>query len=430
MSKRITIDHLYRVEGHGGITVELEKGTIKDIQANIFEGSRFFEVLLQGKYYDEMPAIIARVCAICTSAHTLASIRAVENAFNIKVSQRTNLLREILNYAGIIESHALHIFFLVLPDILGFPSAIHMAEKYPDEVKKALRIKKLGNTLQELVGGRAIHPINPIIGGFGKIPDKFQFKQLKKELQEGLDDTCSLVKILLDYEYPTFQSSPTIYASLSQDGKYTFVGDKIKNTLDEKVRNINDFREICNEKVVRHSTAKQSLYSDKPFMVGAQARLVINGGRLTGLAKEVKEELFSTPPIDNIFYNNAAQLIEIVHSISEVSSLVNKLIEMKEKEPEPPEIEIKACSGVGAVEAPRGSLYHYYQFDDEGRCIDADVITPTAQNLANLEKDIKVSVENLMDDSIEHLKDKLQMVARAYDPCISCATHLVDVQTK
>jgi len=355
---------------------------------------------------------------------------AVENAFNIKVSQRTKLLRELLNYAGMIESHALHLFFLVLPDILGFPSAIHMAEKYPEEVKKALRIKKLGNTLQELVGGRAIHPINPIIGGFGKMPDKLQFKQLKKELQEGLDDTCSLVKILLNYEYPVFQKSPAIYAALSLDGKYTFVGDKIKNTLDKKERDIKDFREICHEKVVRHSTAKQSLFSDKPFMVGAQARLVINGDKLTGLAKEIKGELFSDPPVDNIFYNNTAQMIEIVHSISEASLLVNKLIELKEEESKLAEIEIKACSGVGAVEAPRGSLYHYYQFDEEGRCIDADVITPTAQNLANLEKDIKVSVENLMDDSIEDLKDKLQMVARAYDPCISCATHFIDIKTE
>ncbi len=430
MNKTINIDHLYRVEGHGGITVEIDNGNIKTIKANIFEGSRFFEVLLQGKYYDELPAIIARVCAICTTAHTLASINAVENAFSIEVSPRTKLLRELLNYAGIIESHALHIFFLVLPDMLGYPSAIAMASKYPEEVKKALRIKKLGNTLQELVGGRAIHPVNPIIGGFGKMPDKQQFKELKKELQQGLEDTCSLTKLFLNYECPTFQKSPTIYASLSEDNKYTFVGDNIKNTLDNKVRDIKDFREICNEKVVSHSTAKQSLYSNKPFMVGAQARIVINGDKLTGIAKEVKEELFDDSSVDNIFCNNSAQMIEIVHAIAEASSLVNKLIELKEEEPSLPEVKIKACSGVGAVEAPRGSLYHYYKFDEEGKCIDADVITPTAQNLANLEKDIKFSVERLMKNPEEDLKNKLQMVARAYDPCISCATHFVDLRTK
>jgi sulfhydrogenase subunit alpha len=418
------------VEGHGGITVEIDNGNIKSIKANIFEGSRFFEVLLQGKYYDELPAIIARVCAICTTAHTLASINAVENAFDIKVSQRTKLLRELLNYAGIIESHALHIFFLVLPDMLGFPSAIAMASKYPEEVKKALRIKKLGNTLQELVGGRAIHPVNPIIGGFGKMPDKSQFKELKKDLQEGLEDTCSLTKLFLNYDCPKFQISPTIYASLSEDNKYTFVGEKIKNTLDNKVRDIKDFREICNEKVVSHSTAKQSLYSAKPFMVGAQARIIINGDKLKGIAKEVKEELFDDSSVDNIFCNNSAQMIEIVHAIAEASSLVNKLIELKEEEPSLPEVKVKACSGVGAVEAPRGSLYHYYQFDEEGKCIDADVITPTAQNLANLEKDIKVSVERLMKNPEEDLKHKLQMVARAYDPCISCATHFVDLRTR
>jgi sulfhydrogenase subunit alpha len=430
MSKIINIDHLYRVEGHGGITIELDNGDVKNIKANIFEGSRFFEVLLQGKYYDELPAIIARVCAICTTAHTLASINAVENAFNIKVSQRTKLLRELLNYAGIIESHALHIFFLVLPDILGFPSAIKMAAEYPEEVKKALRIKKLGNTLQELVGGRAIHPVNPIIGGFAKMPDKAQFKDLKKDLQEGLEESCSITKLFLDYKCPTFQKSPTIYAALSQDGKYSFVGDKIKNTLDKKVRDIKDFREICNEKVVSHSTAKQSLYSNKPFMVGAQARIIINGDKLTGLAKELKEELFDESSVDNIFCNNIAQMIELVHAISEASTLVNKLIELKEEEPSLPEVDVKACSGVGAVEAPRGSLYHHYQFDEEGKCIDADVITPTAQNLANLEKDIKVSVERLIKNPEEDLKHKLQMVARAYDPCISCATHFIELKAR
>ena len=430
MHKSIVIDHVCRVEGHGGITVNIKDGKVTEVNMDIFEGPRFFESLVVGKTYSEVTPILMRICAICSAVHTVTSLMAVENAFSITVSPQTRLLRELLVQGGNIESHALHLFCLAVPDFLNYPSAIALASDHPQEVRMGLELKKLGNTIQEAIGGRAIHPVNVIIGGFARLPTREELCDLKEQLKRGLEQSLVTVDLLSSLEIPDFCISPNTYAALLPDEPgYSLFGDNI--VLSTGVtKDISKYRQICNERVVSHSSAKQSWFKDKPFMVGALARVVLNGKNLSGAAKKAREKLGLNSISENILDNNAAQAVEIVYSIERAMEIIDELIKMGIKEEKPVEFNVRAGTGISAVEAPRGTLYHCYSFDEKGRLTKADIITPTAQNLANIEKDLRASVENLIDGPGESLAQKLEMVVRAYDPCISCATHLLEVDFK
>jgi len=427
MHNSIVINHICRVEGHGGITVNIKDGKVAEVNMDIFEGPRFFEPLVVGRAYDEVAPILMRICAICSASHTVASLTAVENAFGITVSSQTPLLRELLVHGGNIESHALHLFCLVIPDFMNYPSAIALASDHPAEVKMGLELKKLGNTIQETIGGRAIHSVNAVIGGFGKVPAREQLLDLKEQLKKGLEQSLVAVDLVSGLQIPDFCTSPNVYAALSSEGSgYSLFGDKIALSTGD-TKDINMYKEVCEETVVAHSHAKHSRFNDKSFAVGALARIALNGEKLSGQAKRARERLDLSSHSDNMLYNNAAQTVELVYSIERSIEIIDKLLTAGIKQEEPIEVKAKAGTGTGAVEAPRGTLYHSYSFDEKGRLTEADVITPTAQNLANIEKDLRVSVENLIDQPKESLAPKLEMVVRAYDPCISCAVHLVEV---
>ncbi len=431
VNKKIAIEHLGRVEGHGGIHVEIEDGKVSKVNMDIYEGSRFYEELIVGKHYEEVAGIISRICAICSADHLLASQFATEKAFGVEVSRQTNLLRGLLLHGSMIESHALHVYALALPDLLGFDGVISMASKYPKEVSIALSLKKLGNTIQELVGGRAVHPINPVIGGFGVVPTPQQLVDLKSQIEKGLEDALLTVDV---YEQllplPGFADSPTIYTALvPREPRYSYLGDVIQTSLGDRFP-VEDYRKVCNERVVSHSHAKQSLFVDKPFMTGSLARLNLNHKQIKGIALDLQKRLLPNLPCTNILENNTAQLIELVHSLERAIILIDHLLEEGIEPEEPLKVEPKAGRGVGALEVPRGTLFHAYEYDDNGVLVDADVITPTAQNLANAEKDLRTAVENSMTQSEQQLRLNLEMVARAYDPCISCAVHLVDLTVK
>lgn len=430
MHKSIVIDHLCRVEGHGGITVNIKDGKVAEVNMDIFEGPRFFEPLVVGRAYDEVAPILMRICAICSASHTVASLMAVENAFGITVSSQTRLLRELLVHGGNIESHTLHLFCLAIPDFLGYPSAIALASDHLQEVKTGLELKKLGNTIQETIGGRAIHSVNAVVGGFGRLCTREELLGLREQLKRGLQQSIAAVDLVSGLQVPDFCTSPNIYAALLSDGPgYSLLGDKIALSTGE-IKKVSAYKEICNEKVVAHSHAKQSWFHGKPFAVGALARVAINGERLYGEAEKAKVKLGLDKVSENLLYNNAAQAVEVIYSIERSIEIVDELLEAGIKEEEPVQVKLKSGTGFGAVEAPRGTLYHSYSFDEAGRLTEADVITPTAQNLANIEKDLRVSVENLIDQPKESIGPKLEMVVRAYDPCISCAVHLVKINSK
>lgn len=425
MSKKIAVDEVCRVEGHGGITVAIQNGKVKEVRFDIFEGARFFEPLMKGRPYEEIASLTCRICAICSFGHTIASLQATEDAFGVRVSPQTERLRDLMMQAEMIESHALHIFCLVLPDLLGYPSAIHMAAEHREAVVMGLGLKKIGNTLREVLGGRAIHPCNAVVGGFAKLPSPEALASLHDPLQRALDDSMKAVDLLASLENPDYAKSPTLYAALdSRGGSYGYFGEEIIVSNGERL-DIHQYRKLTNERTVSHSHAKHSLFSGKPYMTGALARLILNQKKLSGLAVEAQQRLRLQLPSDNIFDNNLAQMVELVFSLERSREIIGELLrEGLREEPLPP-IQPRAGEGVGAVEVPRGTLYHRYLYDDQGRIVEADVITPTAQNLANAEKDFRAAAERFATDPADSLSFKLEMIARAYDPCISCSVHLI-----
>jgi sulfhydrogenase subunit alpha len=431
--RNIVIPHLGRVEGHGGIFVKVVGGTVHEVNMDIFEGSRYYEALLKGKHFLEVQGIITRVCAICSANHTVAALTALEGALGIRQSERIHALRGLLLLGATIESHALHVFALALPDFLGFDSVISMAAKYPDEVAFALRLKQLGNRVQELVGGRAVHPINTLVGGFGRLPRHRDVQAIRDELAGTLPRLAGLVELAASLEVPGWAAQPTVYVALRPyEDAYRFRGVSICTSRGEEFP-LAAYRDVIREFTVEHSHAKHSaLASGETYMVGSMARLKLWGHLLEGRAREAFERLFPHGVVDNILLNNWAQLVELVHSVEHAVEVCDELLAMPEAAREMVDYEVRAGRGVGAIEVPRGTLFHEYELDDEGLVVSANVITPTAQNLANVERDMRTAVEKVLaggdqvDDS--RLKLNLEMVARAYDPCISCSVHVTRLE--
>jgi sulfhydrogenase subunit alpha len=428
MTTTITVDHLARVEGHGGITVELEGDDVAAVRFDIFEGSRLLEALIRGRSWEDVAQIVSRICSICSAAHSLTSIKATEAAFGIRPSAQTERLRDLLFRGESIESHALHLFLLAAPDYLGYPGAIAMAGDLPAAVKLGLRLKRLGNTIQEVVGGRAIHPVNAVVGGFGSIPAAAELTRLREELHWARSQTGTVLGLLGSLPAADFCDSDTIFAALESRNGYGYChGDDIVVVRgDERIRIPSaDYRMLTAERPVPHSHAKHSSYEGRPFMVGSLARLTVNGDRLTPMGLSAMQALGLRLPARNPMDNNAAQAVELVVDIEHACELVDTLIDEPPRPERPVTVTPRAGTGTAVTEAPRGLLVHSYTYDRHGRIFSADVITPTAMNASSIEEHFRRVVEQSEDRQESTLKRKLEMVARAYDPCISCSVHIV-----
>ncbi len=428
-SRTITIPHLGRVEGHGGIFVKVVGDTVADVNMDIHEGSRYYEALLVGKSYLDVQGIITRVCAICSADHTVAALRALESALGIPQTDRSYRLRGLMLRGAALESHALHVFALALPDFLGFDSVMAMAEGYPEEVAFALRLKQLGNRMQSLIGGRAVHPINTLVGGFGTLPSHHDLEVLRDELAQAIDPAFRFVELARSIDVPDWVTRPTVYVALRPfDETYRFRGDSICTSNGEEYP-VSSYREVTHEFAVEHSHAKHAaLASGDAYTVGSLARLALWGHFLRDRSAEAFTELFPHGIADNILLNNWAQLVEIINCLESGIANCDALLGMDEATSEMADYEVRAGVGVGAVEAPRGTLIHEYELDDDGRVVSANVMTPTAQNLATTELDLRHATERLLAQggtSDAQLRLNLEMVARAYDPCISCSVHVV-----
>ena len=428
--RTVTVSHLGRVEGHGGLHVRIVGDVVHEVGLDVFEGSRYYEALLRGKHFLDVQGIITRVCAICSTSHTVAALTAIEKALAIEPSQRVLDLRCLAELGAFVESHALHVFALALPDFLGFDSVIAMSAKYPAEVAFALKLKQLGNRLQELVGGRSIHPVNMVLGGFGRLPRPADLRSIAEELRRALDPLLNAVGLVKSIEVPDWPTREALYVALRpRQRAYGFRGDDLCTSRGEEYA-VDCYADLVREYTVEHSHAKHSaLASGETYMVGSLARLKLWGQFLMGRAREAFEQLFPGGVVDNVLLNSRAQLVELVHCVDRAAALCDELQAPPAEEPKAVAYEVRSGHGVGAIEAPRGTLFHEYTLDDEGRVASANVITPTAQNLANAERDMRRAAETLI--AREHdlreprLKRGLEMVARAYDPCISCSVHVV-----
>lgn len=426
MVKEIVVEHVARIEGHGAVKVIVDRDKVKEVKFEIFEGPRFIEKALVGKMYYEVPDIVARICSICPEPHQVAAVEAIEKAFGMTVDWQIKMLRELQLLADVISSHALHLYLLALPDYLGYPDALSMVDKYEQEVKLGLQLKRAGNALKEVLAGRSIHGCTVKPGGYTRIPSPLELERVAEMLKQSMDGAVLAVKLFSSLKYPDFARDDNVFMAIDSEKVYSFSGNQILVSTGERYP-VEDYKKLTNEVTVPHSSAKHSYYNNKSFMVGALARIILNGKKLKGLAADMLKEL--EPKLDsaNPLTNNLAQAIETVYAVERAVEIINELLDKGLKQETEIKIKPRKGSGVSGVEAPRGALYHCYELDDDGKVVKADIITPTAQNAANMEKYVKISAERLLSKGESKLEQPLELVVRAYDPCISCSVHLVKV---
>ncbi len=421
----LNIHHITRVEGHGNITIDVKNGVLEKCELAIVETPRFFEAMLRGRPYGEAHHITSRICGICAVGHATTSLRATEKALGIEPSPQTRLLRE-LNFAGeMLDSHTLHAYMLVAPDLLGAGSVIPLAKSAPEVVLRALRLKKLAGDICQIVAGRHTHPLAMTVGGFTHFPTAADLRELRRRLIAARADVSATVALFQSVELPAF-SRETEYVALRPATRYGFVdGDLVSS--DGGVWPVEEYRAFTNEYLVPHSSAKLTRHARESYMVGALARFNLNYDRLHPRAQATAESLGIRPKLTNPFLNTVAQVVEITHCIEDSIELIDELLVrgVRWEEPIPPTR--LSGEGVGACEVPRGTLFHQYTIED-GLIVGANCIIPTGQNLANIERDMRALVPQVIDRPQAEIALKMEMLVRAYDPCISCSTHLVQVE--
>jgi sulfhydrogenase subunit alpha len=422
----VNVHHLTRVEGHGNIVVDVKNGELVKCDLEIVEAPRFFEAMLRGRPYYEASHITSRICGICATGHATASLRATENALGVEISEQTELLRKLVFHGEIIDSHVLHVYMLVAPDFFGVGSVLPLASSHPEVVKRALRIKKLSGDLCAMVSGRHTHPIAMTVGGFTHLPTIEELLAMKERLvaaREDMDETIALLKAL---PWPQFERE-TEYVSLQKDDEYAYI-DGVIATTDGFTYELPDYRKVTNEYLVPHSTAKHTKHNRESYMVGALARFNNNYEQLHPRAKAAAEELGMKPIVTNSFLNSAAQAIEMVHCVEDSINLIDELVDRGIKEEPRYQFQGKGGEGVGSCDVPRGILFHNYIIDDEGLIQGANCIIPTNQNYGNMEADMRALVPQVLDRPQEEITHMMEMLIRAYDPCISCSTHFLNVE--
>jgi sulfhydrogenase subunit alpha len=424
-SQVLSVEMLARVEGEGGMHVHVLDGEVQDVQLRIFEPPRFFEAFLRGRAYTEPPDITARICGICPVAYQMSACLAIEDACGVTVPDEIRHLRRLLYCGEWIESHALHIFFLHAPDLLGYDGAIEMARDHRELVEMALRMKRAGNDLMTAVGGRAVHPVNVRVGGFHRLPSHDELAKLRPQLVAAREEAIAAVAVVSGFEFPDFEQ-PYLYLSLDSEHGYPMESGSLVTTagLTAPVR---DFGEHVVEQHVSHSNALQSTFDDQLYVVGPLARYSLNFAALSPLAREAAEAGGLGVTCRNPFQSIVVRTVELIHALDEAIRLIDGWHGAPVSAVPVP---ARAGVGHGATEAPRGLLYHRYRIDDEGTILDAQIVPPTAQNQPAIEADLKAFVQANLHLSHEELTRQCELAIRTYDPCISCATHFLDLEVE
>jgi len=419
IEKTIKVDYIARVEGQGAINIEITKdGKVKHLEFKIFEPPRFFESFLIGRKYDELMELTSRICGICPVAHQITALRAIENAMGVIPSDQTKDLRKLIAISAHIQSNVLSMYFLSLPDLMGYESIIAMAKGHIDIVKRGLELKKLGNDITEIIGGRSVHPVAMLVDGFSLLPDKNKLQTIKKRLINAKKEAYETVDLFANIGLPDFVRKCE-HVAISNPKYYAINEGRFKSSEGLDIDEIN-YRDYIYEKQKKYSTALHSLIKNRDsFMVGPLPRINLNFDQLSSDAKNAAKNTGVKFPNYNPFISHLARAIELVHDIDESIEIIDRLKLIEEH----PNILCKSGFGAAITEAPRGSLYHSYTLDNNGVVKKADIVPPTAHNALNIEKDMKNFVKSIIDESIDDITFKCEMLVRAYDPCISCSAH-------
>ncbi len=420
VNMNIDVHHLTRVEGHGNIHVVVENGKLADAKWAVVETPRFFEAMLRGMSHEMAPILTARICGICSIGHALASLRAVENAMGIEIPETARKIRLLAKHGETLQSHFLHLFFLVAPDFFNEGSVIPLVQSNRTVVEIALRLKKLANDMCDMLVGRTTHPVGLCVGGVRKVPNKNELKKLREDMSDRVSDAEKAVELFKTLKIPDFIRE-TEFVSLKGEESYPWIGGRLIST-DGVLKNENDYLTMTNEYKEDFTTSKFTKLSRKSFAVGALARINNNYEFLK--AKDVAETLGLKPVTHNPFMNNIAQLVECVHVMVESLEMLDELLDDNLDEI-CAEYDVKEGEGVGAVEVPRGILYHHYRVNEKGQIEKANCIIPTTQNNANIHYDLAALVEQAVDNGKQdtEVKKLCEMLVRSYDPCISCSVH-------
>lgn len=423
----INVHHLTRVEGHGNIVLNVKEGKIEELKWIVTESPRFFEVMMRDRHYEDVNHIASRICGICSISHSTVSLQATEKAFGVKPSEQTILLRKLLFNAELMESHILHVMFLAAPDFLGVGSVFPLINTHKDIVVMSLRLKRLAYNLAEALAGRKTHPLSCIVGGFAKLPQPAELEALRKRLEEAFIDLDAIVDLFKTLKIPDFKRE-TEYIALKDESEYAFIRGQIASS-DTGLTPVENYLKVTNEFCVPQSTAKYTKNARDSYMVGALARFNINHNKLLTRAKAAAADLGLIAPNHNPFMITVAQLVEVIHSVEHSIQIIDRLLDKGLKD-EPNTVNPKRGRGISAVEAPRGILFHDYTYGESGILKEANCVIPTNQNHNNIQKDFEALVPLILCQPEDEIRQTLEMLVRAYDPCISCSTHMLRIDFK
>ena len=418
----IEVEHIARVEGHGNIRIGIENGELTECAWDVVETPRFFEAMFRGLSIEMAPLLAARIWGMCSISHALASARAAERALQIQVPEGAQKVRLLAKHAETLQSHTLHLFFLVAPDLLDVGSVIPILGTHPEIVQMATQIRGYANRASDLLAGRTSHPMAIQVGGLTKLPRQSQLRSLVQDLESILPALWAALDLFKTLQMPEFERE-TEFVSLRGDGHYPFIGGDLISS-DGVHKGEDEYQVMTNEYLIDTSTSKLCRLSRDSFAVGALARFNNNYAGLHPQARAVADELGLRPPSHNPFHHNLAQLAECFHVVYESQEMIANLLDSDFVEYLAP-FQAKAGTGVGAIEAPRGILYHSFETNDEGVIVRSDCVIPTGQNHANIHRDLQTLVPILASGGAgeEQISRQAQMLVRAYDPCISCSVH-------
>ncbi|MCS7123423.1 MAG: Ni/Fe hydrogenase subunit alpha [Candidatus Aenigmarchaeota archaeon] len=417
----INIEEISKTEGHTGLEVKVRDGKVEYVKLKVSENKRFFTQGVIGKKYFEIPSFISRICGTCSIAHLFACIEAVEKAFGIEVSEQTKIMRKLSMFGLMIRDHGMHLYFLSLPDVMKKDSIFEIGEENPNIIKEAFEVKAAGNLLCKVIAGRAIHPTFATVGGFLRIPKNDDIKNVLEKLKNVRNNVLNLIEIFGNSSL--FFEKESLYVALCTP-HFNFLEGEIRSSDGIIIREEN-YWNFVNRVVIPYSQSTAFKFTGKPYRVGALARLNLNKDELDEDTKKDAKKYIDKFPSNNIFDNNLAQAIEILHCID--SSI--KILESFEfKEEKPISFKIRENEGIGVLEAPRGTLYHMYYFNSEGKVKFGNFVIPTAQNQIHMELDIKDLIEQNLDKNKHELQHMIEALIRAYDPCFSCASHFLKIK--